>query len=178
MILLPYECCDGVHEQIERIYMESFPESERRPAGEWWRMICGGEFPLQLMVICDDEGKETVGFISFWRFSGFVYVEHFAVDARFRCGGTGSRALGEFLKRIDMPVVLEVERRGANDMADRRIGFYSRMGFHTVDDFDYVQPPYAPGLPSVPLLLMSTRPEAVAPDVVAATLFREVYGVR
>lgn len=162
---------------IEKIYVESFPPSERRPVGEWWRMIGDAQSPLQLQIIIDSEGK-AVGFISFWRFRRFVYVEHFAIEERHRCGGTGAKAMRAFLEHTHLPVVLEVERRGANEMADRRIGFYMRVGFRPVEGFDYVQPPYAPGLPEVPLLLMSTDPEAVEPSEIADTLFREVYGAR
>lgn len=170
-----YDGAGPCREEIERIYLCSFPTEERRPEGEWWTLIGSRKCPLELMRIVGPDDV-TVGFISFWEFPGFVYLEHFAVDSRYRCGGTGSAALKTFLDQTDLPVVLEVERPGANDMADRRIGFYSRMGFRPEKDFDYVQPPYAPGLPSVPLMLMTSRRGSVSLDDIAATLHREVYG--
>ena len=40
-------------------------------------------------------------------------------------------------------------------MAQRRLDFYTRLGF-VKQDFDYIQPPYREGGVSVPLHLMAT----------------------
>ena len=129
---------------------------------------------LSAYLICDDAGHYA-GFISYWQFDTFAYIEHFAVNPAARGGGIGACALREFKAMSGLPVVLEVERPGSNDMADRRIAFYRRNGFHTIDSYDYIQPPYAPGLPEVPLLLMCDRPDRIDPAHVDATLRGEVY---
>ena len=79
------------------------------------------------------------------------------------------------IKDSGLPLILEVELPGANDMASRRIGFYERCGFTAHHDVDYIQPAYAPGLPSIPLLLMSTAP-IPEPDRTISDLHRIVYG--
>lgn len=155
---------------IEKLYTEAFPPEERRP----WSSLAGDGNPELRSIVRDGE---LAGMISYWHFGTFAYVEHFAIDPSLRGGGTGSEVLTELRRRLGGPVVLEVERPAdSNPMAARRIEFYRRNGFHVLS-YDYIQPPYAPGLPSVPLLLMSTD-QSIAPADVAATLHSEVYGVR
>lgn len=91
-----------------------------------------------------------------------------------RGSGIGAEIL-RLLAAEGPPLLLEVEHpKGPGSIEQRRIEFYRRNGFRLLD-YDYVQPPYAPGLPSVPLLLMSTDP-ALDPALAARTLHREVYG--
>lgn len=174
-MLIPYTKSKGHWPEIERIYLESFPAEERRPADDLRHRAESPAEPLKVFVVFN--GNDMAGFISYWEFSDFVYVEHFAVDSGVRGSGIGSRALNEFVNNFNKPVVLEVEPPEANDMAMRRIKFYTRTGFRIVEDFDYVQPPYGPGLPSVPLLLMTTDRHAIRASSVAEVLHREVYGV-
>ena len=63
-----------------------------------------------------------------------------------------------------------------NRFRQLQLDFYRRNGFRLLD-YDYVQPPYAPGLPSVPLLLMSTDP-ALDPALAARTLPPALYRPR
>lgn len=156
------------------LYHGAFPPEERRPwnqiehAGE----LMPPEFGMTMVML----GKKPCGFITSWNFGRFTYVEHFAVDPSSRGHGVGARALREFVSRQHCPVVLEVEPESAGEMARRRIGFYKRCGFKLFDDYDYIQPPYSDGLPSVPLKLMSTD-ASLDPSVIASTLHAKVYGV-
>ena len=160
-------------ESLEEIYIISFPPEERRP----WAQIMmpvAVEGP-RLRAVYDSDSGECAGFITYWLFDTFVYVEHFAVNPAIRGGGVGSCALKAFIGSMGRPVVLEVEPADAVDpMAPRRIEFYRRHGFEILD-YDYIQPPYAPGLPSVPLKLMSTD-SSVDAGVVASVLHSKVYG--
>ncbi len=154
----------------EALYLASFPPEERRP----WDEIVNPQSPSgpRLAIILD--GGEFAGMVTTWRFDGFVYVEHLAIDHALRGRGIGAALLAELSASAGLPLLLEVEPPADdNPMAARRIGFYSRNGFHLLDH-DYIQPPYSPELPPVPLKLMSTDP---ALDALAATaiLHREVY---
>ena len=84
-------------------------------------------------------------------------MEHFAIISAMRGGGLGGEAIRNFVAADPMPVILEVEPSGSNDMADRRIAFYERCGFTGHRDFEYIQPPYSPGLPEVPLMPTATN---------------------
>ena len=93
-----------------------------------------------------------------------------------RSHGLGAMALKRFCaERGNSPVILEVEPAGSEPMADRRIGFYSRCGFKLHKDFDYIQPPYAPGLNPVRLQLMTYGDIGNLSDL-AREIKQEVYG--
>ena len=92
---------------IERIYTESFPPDERRDFSDVIRLL--EENDDFFIVLLSDENK-AVGFISYWEWNDFSYVEHFAVDSSCRGSGYGATAMTELLKRINNPAVLEVEK--------------------------------------------------------------------
>ena len=160
---------DALLDYLEGIYTEAFPPEERRP----WPGVCDGSGPELMAVVRDGV---PCGLVSFWRFDDFVYIEHFAVDAARRSGGTGAAVLAAFAQDAagSLPVVVEVELPESSPEATRRVGFYQRNGF-TVATRTYLQPPYAPGLPEVALMLMATG--SVDADAVARVLHRRVYGV-
>ncbi len=154
-------------EAIVGLYMESFPPEERRSLDSIRALIDGHE-TYHFSIIFSK--NRMVGFISWWDLNGGVYVEHFAINPQLRSHGYGRFAMERFCSvHQNKGVVLEVELPGSNDMADRRIGFYKRCGFVVREEIDYVQPPYAPGLQSVPLLLMTAGKigdvEAIAGEI-------------
>lgn len=157
------------------LYERTFPPQERR---KWDTilfepgMIARGPY---LHILLTDVGAQDVfvGFLTTWHFDSFTYVEHFAVGEAFRGLGIGATVLKALIARDGCPVVVEVERPDENAPETlRRIAFYQRNGFEIIDK-DYVQPPYADGMPSVPMMLMSSSP--VSSRDVVSTLRREVY---
>ncbi|MBD5244598.1 MAG: GNAT family N-acetyltransferase [Barnesiella sp.] len=170
------DCATGYSSRIDcvkKIYLSSFPEEERRPWHELMRLTdsVGGPFGFYIV----NYGKRPAGLITAWAFPEFTYIEHFAIDSSCRGKGVGARILKEFVKKQSNPVVLEVEPESDGPLARRRIGFYKRCGFIAFPDFNYVQPPYAPGLPSVSLMLMATSADLNL-NKVASTLHARVYG--
>ncbi len=159
-------------DKLQEVYLNSFPPEERRHWNDIVAKAGNDSEPLQFTEI-RLFGK-IVGLLSWWNFGQWAYLEHFAIDSRMRGSGIGHMALRKWVKNIKMPSVLEVELPGSNPMAARRISFYERSGFKSHPGFSYVQPPYAPGLPSVPLMLMTC---GNMPDLksVAAILHKKVY---
>lgn len=82
---------------IERIYTESFPPDERRDFSDVIRLL--EENDDFFIVLLSDENK-AVGFISYWEWNDFSYVEHFAVDSSCEDRAMGQTAMTELLKRI------------------------------------------------------------------------------
>lgn len=159
---------------MERIYIESFPPEERR---EWSDIVCKAEdenHPLTFNVV--RRNGKGVGFITAWSLPEVTYVEHFAINPAERGGGIGSKAIAALVTKSDRPVVLEVELPSVGEDARRRIEFYKRCGFVAHEAFEYVQPPYAPGLSEVPLMLMTSEP-GVNLEAAAESMKRVVYGV-
>lgn len=153
----------------ESLYIASFPPEERRP----WPQIADTASEPRLYGVYVG-GDVFAGIITVWNFGAFAYVEHFAIDPSKRGGGIGAQALDELRRILQLPIVLEVEPLDHPDpMAPRRIAFYQRCGF-TLLDYPYVQPPYAPGLPSVPLCLMTTD-TTLDPSEITHTLHSKVY---
>lgn len=158
---------------LREIYMESFPPEERRP----WEKIVSPDAPdsPRLRVIRDESDGTAAGLVTTWEFPDFIYIEHLAVDSRMRGRGTGALAL-KALAGCGKPLVLEVEPESeADPMTGRRIAFYRRNGFDMLD-YPYIQPPYSPGLPWVPLRLMTTAPGSVSAAEISDLLHRSVYG--
>ena len=160
-------------ELARRLYLDAFPAEERRD----WSTILMQPSDTRRGPFLKCIGLEDVfaGMITTWHFDDFNYIEHLATDPAVRGAGVGSLVLSMLRQGFRTPWVIEVERPSDdNPMAARRIAFYQRNGF-TLLDYDYIQPPYGPGLPEVPLLLMSTDP-AIDPETAASTLRRKVYG--
>lgn len=137
-------------ERVEKTYMQSFPESERRAFGLLKQLVASEpRFTVNVFF----KNNEYAGFITSWDFPEFSYVEHFAIDESARNGGIGGKAMQHYLNTNPLPVVLEVEQP-EDEMSKRRVGFYQRLGFK-LDHHAYRQPPYRPGGEWLDLVLMS-----------------------
>lgn len=136
---------------IRKLYTESFPESERR---EWNDLIKNSNEGRMVLWAFTDRDC-FVGFATEWRLPSTRYIEHLAIEPSLRSHGYGSAILSVLKADAPAPIVVEVEPAGSTPEAAQRIIFYSRNGFYALD-CDYIQPPYSPGLPEVPLMLMST----------------------
>ncbi len=149
-------------DDVRALYEDAFPVEERR----LWNPRPAG---LRLHEAYDDSGVFK-GFITTWLLPGDVtYVEHLAIHPDMRGHGVG----GEIIDALPGKVILEVELPLTHE-AQRRIGFYERHGFVAATECEYVQPPYAPGLPSVPMLLMCRGD--VDAEMTALLLHTMVYG--
>lgn len=140
------------------LYNRSFPREERRPWNQEMALVDSGMPFFRFLIATDMADGRFVGFATVWQLPGAVYIEHLAVDERLRSSGAGGKILDEIVSEAaSLPVVVEVEPDEANEDAGRRIAFYERHGFEALRDFVYFQPPYAPGLPDVRLMLMATK---------------------
>lgn len=161
---------DPLWTQILETYTSAFPAVERRDV-RLLPALLEGKSGFRSFALCHEE--EYVGFMHFWEFSTFSYLEHFAIDSAIRQKGYGSRAISWLLEHLgDSPLLLEVEPP-VDDLTRRRITFYERHGLHLLDT-PYVQPPYRDTDEELPMLLMSTQEQL--PDDGIRTLRRSVYG--
>ena len=165
--------------EIKDLYLSSFPEEERREWSDIQNKIDSGNPVFSFYVL--QHNTENIGFITLWRLPGALYCEHFAILHRYRGTGYGAAAVRNAIAMADaMPpagtaaLVLEVELTETSEMAARRIAFYERCGMTALTEFPYWQPPYRPGLPEVPLMLMTSRP-LPDPTTLAIILHTVVY---
>lgn len=164
------------------IYEQSFPESERRPVEDICNRI---DTDMRYTCYAVTDNDIVVGLLTTWDFGEFVYVEHLAVDPDCRGKNIGTAVIDELKSFSSKSIILEIEpvddpgvSLSELNMRKARLRFYIRLGFNLCK-MPYIQPPYALGQPSVPLMLMECN-GALLPDsfeYVRKTLHTEVYGV-
>lgn len=150
----------------------SFPIVEYRPYHEQKALLNN---PAYSIYVLHNETKDIKAFIAVWEFDKFAFIEHFAVNPKYRNCGVGGYVLNEITERIGKNVCLEVEPP-ETEIAIRRIGFYERNGFF-LNEYPYIQPPISNGRMAVPLFLM-TLGGKVDKDMfesIKATLYTKVY---
>lgn len=158
----------------QKLYLDSFPDIERREVGEWIRYSkYRREFHNNLIL----QNGNPVGIITYWNFESFVYIEHFAVDPKSRSNGIGGKTLEKLLGSFQKPIVLEVEMP-TDDFSTRRIEFYKRHGFR-LSGKRYSQPPYTQGGNATEMKLMWHGIENMEDeyDTIVQCLYRNVYNV-
>lgn len=119
--------------EIEKLYIEAFPENER--------------FPFMQMIKNENGHYETFGFFREGEFCGFAmllnsgeisHILYIATKAELRGKGLGKKAL-EALGRIkkDKIIIVDIEREipssPENELRLRRKNFYLRNGYHETE---------------------------------------------
>jgi ribosomal protein S18 acetylase RimI-like enzyme len=133
-----------------RIYENSFPEDERRNLLQQEKLLNKKGYSFYSI----EDKKEIIGLLATWKLDKYFFIEHFAIKEDFRNKGLGQKIIEKYLKSINAFAVLETERPEANQMAERRIGFWERSGF-ILNKYNYIQPSYSADKKPVPLFLMS-----------------------
>ena len=164
----------ALYDYMEGLMVESFPPDEYRTLREQRCYTDAKKHFHANIVFCDNA---PVGFITYWDFGNFHYLEHFAIAPERRNEGLGKRVLDYLCCRLASPVVLEVEIP-VEEMARRRIDFYRRNGF-VLWEKAYRQPPYKPGDDYLPMLLMSRGNLRYEDNfgAVRERIYHEVYNV-
>ncbi len=159
---------------VFRLLESSFPKDEYRPYELQKKLFENSLYRIYGVWDADD----LVAFIAIWEFETFVFVEHFAVEDKFRGKGIGATVLKELRMLYDKMLCLEVELPD-NDLATRRIDFYKRNGFY-LNEYPYVQPSMAQGRNPIPLLIMTNggRVDINAFGIIKDTLYKYVYNVK
>ncbi len=137
--------------RIYEIMTESFPYDEIRSFEGQKNLLLKEEY----QILAFAEGDNIMGFIALWQFPNYNFIEHFAIDKKFRNKGLGSKIIKDFIKQSDKKTILDVEPPN-DDLCKRRIEFYKKEGF-ILHDFDYVMPAYSENQNDVRLLVMCTE---------------------
>lgn len=159
---------------VEDLLKASFPREERR------ELLLQREYTdhnsrFHHNILLNKD--ESIGFLSYWDFDDFVYVEHFAIDNKKRNFGYGQKVLNALKEKIQRPIVLEVELP-KDEMSRRRIKFYQRQGFQLWEE-EYQQPPYRKSDHYLPMLLMAQGKLNCETDFdrIKTILYKEVYHI-
>jgi len=160
-----------LNDEIKQIYIDSFPDYERREWHELKQLLNNPIFNLTPVF----DNQKLIGLISIWDLHDLIFIEHFAIEKSFQCKGVGSQVLKQIIHGKSGRIVLEIEP-STNELTHRRITFYERLGFSTCE-ISYWQPPYSPDKKKVKMQLMSF-PDKILPlefIEIKAQLYKDVY---
>jgi len=113
------------------LYESSFPEVEKRGLSAQEGLFGNGSYRLDAFY----DGDRFIGFLSYWEFEGYVYLEHFAISELLRGKGNGKRVLGSLIRQTDKVIILEIDPI-VDEVSQNRLHFYESLGF-IKNDFDY-----------------------------------------
>ena len=142
--------CHPLYQKFRSLYGVSFPAFELRSESQ--QVSAFGNSHYRLLGF--EEAGRFVGFISYWQFDGYCYVEHFAVDTALRGMGCGSRLLNAFVGGADGIVILEIDPI-VDDVAEARWRFYRRCGF-LQNPYCHHHPPYDKAYRPHPLVVLTS----------------------
>ena len=141
---------DPLFTNLYNLYTLAFLPNERRNwAGLEYELSYEKRFYANALL----QNDRFVGFLNYWIFDNFYYIEHFAIIPNLRGQNIGTEAMGIFMSQTKLPIVFEVEMP-KNATAIRRIRFYEKLGF-TVLSHNYAQPPYEGSEFPQPMLIMT-----------------------
>ena len=101
--LQPISTSDLQHYKfMEELLIDAFPPEEYRQL-EQLREYTDRTGNFHNNIIFDDD--LPVGFITYWDFDSFYYVEHFATNPALRNGGNGKRTLEYLCNYLKRPIV-------------------------------------------------------------------------
>ena len=161
--------------KVYSIMEASFPPDEHRPYDEQKELL---DNPCYSIYVAKDNNEgEIQGFMAVWQLEGLGFIEHFAVDSKYRNTGLGSRMLQEIRSYLTGRICLEVELPN-DDMAKRRIEFYQKNGLY-YNDYPYIQPAISKGKNPIPLRIMTCGGEVSQAEYeqIRDMLYKEVYKV-
>ncbi|MCC8186978.1 MAG: GNAT family N-acetyltransferase [Bacteroides sp.] len=133
-------CQSPLYKKFTENYQVSFPVYEQRTSGQQQYAFSRSEYHLDIYTA---DQEEYIGFLSYWVFDSYIYIEHFAIDAHKRGTGYGKEILSEFLHTCGKTVVLEIDPV-VDEISLRRLRFYQSLGFVT-NSWKHIHPPYRQG---------------------------------
>ncbi len=138
--------------KVFSLYESSFPEEERRSFSQLQKCFSKSNYRLEAFFQSDI----FVGFVEYWLFDTFVFIEHISVSEENR-GKTIGKSIMKKILWMNYPVFLEIELL-TNDVSIRRFNFYKSLNFKKTD-IQYFQPSYATGKKSLEMLLLACHCE-------------------
>lgn len=142
-----------LYNPFKKLYSVSFPVFEQRTEMQQEKAFTYDNYHL----IGYEENDTFVGFISYWVFDEYVYIEHFAISQELRGGGYGSAVLNDFIASTCKVVLLEIDPV-TDEISEARLRFYKRCGFHE-NPYPHVHPPYRDGYKAHSLVVLTTKRE-------------------
>ncbi len=123
-------------DKFYKLHKQDFPFDERRSKEKYKQLLNNLNFKNTYIFL---ENK-LIGYINFWDFNDFIFIEHFAIFKELRDKGYGTKFLNSFLQNTSKDIIFEIEPV-TDEITTRRANFYLRLGFK-FSDVEYYQPSY------------------------------------
>lgn len=146
-------CIHPLYKSFQDLYCTSFPIFEQRSVSQQVKAFQNERYKLLAFT----ENDLFLGFISYWEFDAYCYVEHFAVNTDLRGKGYGSNLLRSFIQSTRKIVLLEIDPI-ADSISEARLRFYKRCGFHE-NSYPHKHPAYRQEYQPHPLIVLTTKRE-------------------
>lgn len=140
-----------LYDSFSKLYSTAFPIFEQRTETQQTRAFSHPKYHLSGYK----EEDIFIGFISYWDFQEYIYIEHFAIDRQLRGSGYGSRILKDFISRKSKIVLLEIDPI-TDDISRSRLRFYRKCGFYE-NPYPHIHPPYRKGYTGHKLIVLTTQ---------------------
>ena len=163
---------DPYFTNLFNLYIQAFPSSERRSwGGIELELNTENHFNAHALL----QNNQFVGFLNYWTFDRFLYIEHFAIKSDLRGKHIGQEAMKILMEQTKTPILFEVEMPNS-PMSVRRIRFYERLGFSVLSHY-YAQPPYEGNGFVLPMLIMCNNIHFANThfELIKDTLYEHVY---
>ncbi|MEE9361134.1 MAG: GNAT family N-acetyltransferase [Cellulophaga sp.] len=141
---------DNYFHEAWELYEDAFPLEERRLLEDQVSVLKKDNYHFDILL----EKNQFIGFILWWDFETYKYIDHFATSKQQRNKGFGKLILNTFVNSNHKPILLEVELP-TSIINIRRIKFYERIGFKLNEHY-YEIPPIQVDQSPLQLLLMSS----------------------
>lgn len=148
-----HSCDHPLYKSFHDLYRTSFPLFEQRSAAQQTTAFQNEQYKLLVFT----ENDLFLGFIAYWEFDTYLYVEHFAVNTDLRGKGYGSRLLHTFIQETDKIVLLEIDPI-TDSISEARLRFYKRCGFYE-NPYPHKHPAYRHKYQPHPLIVLTTKRE-------------------
>lgn len=150
---------NAVTEDLFLLYEEAFPLEERRDREQLLTLIKKEKRMFFCAIEVDDElnlkGSAHCGFLIYWHFSNFYYLEHFSIFSCLRNLKIGEKVLSVIEKELPMLRLLEVEP-AVDEFSTRRVLYYQRNGYEILTK-EYIQPSYRSETSNLQLWIMGSE---------------------
>lgn len=144
------DCQDSWYYAFLKIYSVSFPVFEQRTVQQQCKAFMNSVYSLD----CYIEQDCMVGFIAYWKFDTYIYVEHFAIHPDKRGQNRGSFILNDLINKTDRRIVLEIDPP-VDEISRKRLQFYRSHGF-SENPYEHFHPAYRKGIKDHLLVVLST----------------------
>ncbi|RHR40053.1 GNAT family N-acetyltransferase [Parabacteroides sp. AF18-52] len=140
-----------LYADFEQLYRISFPIFEQRTEEQQLLAFSSPSYHLVAYV----EDGTFVGFIAYWEFTHYLYIEHFAIHTDLRGKGYGSIVLKALQDSCDKRLLLEIDPV-TDDVSAKRLHFYELNGF-SANPYPHIHPPYREGFHGHDLVVLTTK---------------------